>query len=449
MKSQIQQEAAEATAKPVSLSPFSPLSPVQTFPTVNLEPQPAGMKHRFHAMVKPVGSTCNLDCTYCYYLHKQELLHQPGSPRMSDEMLERHIRQYIEGQTGDEVVFSWQGGEPTLLGVEFFRRVVELEKQYAKPNQTVQNDLQTNGTLLNEEWAVFLKEHGFLVGLSCDGPKNLHDRNRITKGGQPTHDKVVAAARLLKKHGVPYNALCVVNRENAKHPLDVYRFLTRELGVWRVQLISCVEPKVFKQVAPQHWDPAGMPVVGTPQAKPGAPDSVVTDWSVDPDDWGRFLCKVWDDWYARDYGKVHVDLFETAIAQSLGMPSQRCVTGEFCGKGMAIEHNGDVFSCDHYVYPEYRIGNIREIHLGTMAYCGKQKAFGFAKRDTLPQYCRQCPHLKLCWGECPKNRLVKTPDGEAGLNYLCPGMKAFYAHIQRDMPAILSRVRKSGRTVSV
>ncbi len=416
------------------------MNPAQ--PAVTLPPQPTGYKHRFHAMVKPLGALCNLDCTYCYYLHKAGLLHQPKAPRMSDEILEQHIRRYIEAQTGNEVVFSWQGGEPTLLGLEFFRKVVALEARYKKPHQRVENDLQTNGTLLDAEWATFLKEHHFLVGLSCDGPKRLHDQYRVTKGGQPTHSKVMAAARLLRKHGVPFNALCVVNRENAKYPLDVYRFLTRELGVWRVQLISCVEPKAFRNVAPQRWDPALLPVTGTPQAKPGTPDSVVTDWSVDPDQWGSFLCKVWDDWYARDYGKVNVDLFETAVVQSLGLPSQRCITAEFCGKGMAVEHNGDVFSCDHYVYPDYRVGNIRETHWGAMAYSEPQKKFGFAKRDTLPEYCQQCPYLSLCWGERPKNRLVRTPSGEIGLNYLCPGLKQFYAHIQRDMPEILRRVRK-------
>jgi uncharacterized protein len=411
-------------------------------PTVRLAPQPAGLKHRFHAMAKPVGSLCNLNCTYCYYLHKEGLLHQPKAPRMSDDILEQHIRQYIEAQTGNEVVFSWQGGEPTLLGLEFFHKVVALEAKYKKPFQVIQNDLQTNGTLLTEDWAAFLKEHRFVVGLSCDGPKELHDHYRVTKGGGPTHDKVMAASRLLKKHGVPFNGLCVVNRENAKRPLDVYRFLTRELGVWRVQLISCVEPKVFRNVAPQKWDPASIPMVGTPQARPGAPDSVVTDWSVDPEDWGTFLCRVWDDWYARDLGKVHVDLFETAVAQSLGLPSQRCITSEFCGKGLAVEHNGDVFSCDHYVYPEYRIGNVQNTHWSEMAYSEPQQKFGFAKRDTLPAYCRECPHLNLCWGECPKNRLVRTPSGEVGLNYLCPGLKKFYAHIQCDLPAILRRVRK-------
>ena len=399
------------------------------------------MKHRFHAMIKPIGSTCNLNCTYCYYLHKEDLLKQPGVQKMPAELLEQHIRQYIEAQTGDEVVFSWQGGEPTLLGLDFFRQVVALETKHKKPFQRIENDLQTNGTLLDAEWAAFLKQNNFLVGLSCDGPKQLHDHYRITRGGEPTHDQVMAAACLLRKLGVPFNALCVVHRENAQYPLDVYRFLTRELGARRVQLISCVEPKVFCDVAPQRWDVASTPVVDTPQAKPGLPDSAVTDWSVDPDDWGRFLCKVWDDWYRRDFGKVHVDLFETAVAQSMGLPSQRCITSEFCGKNMVVEHNGDVFVCDHYVYPEYRVGNISDTHWGTIAYSDRQMNFAFAKRDTLPQYCRQCPHLKLCWGECPKNRFVRTPNGEPGLNYLCPGLKKFYAHIRGDMPEILRRVQ--------
>jgi uncharacterized protein len=412
-------------------------------PTCILQPQPEGYRHRFHAMVKPIGSRCNLGCTYCYYLHKEELLRQSALPRMSEVVLEQHIRQYIEAQTGDEVVFSWQGGEPTLLGLDYFQTVVELQAQYKKPTQRIENDLQTNGTLLNEEWAIFLKRHNFLVGLSCDGPRELHDRYRLTRDGQPTHDKVLAAAKLLRKHGVPFNALCVVNNENVKYPLDVYRFLTRELEVRRVQFISCVEPKVFHQIAPQRWDLEKMPIVGSPQARPGFADSVVTDWSVDPDDWGRFLCKVWDDWYRRDYGKIHVDLFETTVAQSLGMPAQRCITSEFCGKGLAIEHNGDVFTCDHFVYPEYKVGNIMETHWGTMAYSEAQKQFAFGKSRNLPGYCRECSFLKLCWGECPKNRLVRAPNGEPGLNYLCPGMKHFYTHIQRDMPEIVSRVRQA------
>jgi uncharacterized protein len=406
-----------------------------------LPPQAGGKKHRFHAMVKPIGTACNLKCTYCYYLYKSQLLGHQGNCMMSDEVLETHIRQYIESQTGEQVVFSWQGGEPTLLGLNFFRRIVELETKYRQPGQRIENDLQTNGTLLDEEWAIFLKRHNFLVGLSVDGPRAFHDRYRMTKGGEPTFDKVMVAAKLLKKHGVPFNALCVVNRENAQKPLDVYRFLTREVGVWRVQFMPCVEPRSFETVAPQYWDPDLMPVVGTPQSRPGQGDSVVTDWSVDPEDWGTFLCRVWDDWYSRDYGKIHVQLFETAVAQAMGLPSLICVHNDFCGKGIAVEHNGDVFACDHYVYPEYRRGNIMANHLAGFAYSEEQKEFGFSKRESLPLYCRQCPHLRLCWGECPKNRFVRTPDGETGLNYLCPGQRQFFDHIHRDLPEILRRVR--------
>lgn len=412
------------------------------FPVFTPPLQTPGLVHRFHAMVKPAGSACNLKCTYCYYLHKKDLLNQSPAPRMADNILKQHIRQYIEAQTADEVVFSWQGGEPTLLGLDFFRKVVELEARHKKPFQRIENDLQTNGILIDAEWAVFLKQHNFLVGLSIDGPKKLHDRYRVTRNGQATHDRVMAAARLLKKHAVPFSVLCVVNCKNVKRPLDVYRFLTRELGVKRVQLIAGVEPKVFRQVAPQFWNPAQMPVVGSAPARPGAPDSVVTDWSVDPDDWGYFLCKVWDDWYARDYGRVFVDIFETVIAQSLGLPAQRCVTAKICGKAMVVEHNGDVYACDHYVYPEYRLGNIQSQHWGAMTYSSRQQAFGLAKHDRLPDYCRNCPHLRLCWGECPKNRFIRAPDGQPGLNYLCPGLKRFYAYIQRDMPTILSRLQR-------
>jgi uncharacterized protein len=315
-------------------------------PTCELPPQPPGYAHRFHAMVKPIGAVCNLNCAYCYYLHKEDLLQQ-RAPRMSEEVLEQHIRQYIEAQTGAGVVFSWQAGEPTLLGLDFFRRVVQLQKQYQRPAQRIENDLQTNGTLLDEDWARFLRAHGFLVGLSCDGPRHLHDRYRVTKGGQPTHDKMLAAARLLKKHGVSFNALCVVNRDNAKCPLDVYRFLTRELGVWRVQFIPCVEPQAFRNAVAQQLGPLILPAVGTERARPDGADAIVTEWSVDPDDWGRFLCAVWDEWYRQDYGRVHVDLFETAVAQSLGLPSQRCVTAEFCGNPPAISRFKKRFFGDH------------------------------------------------------------------------------------------------------
>lgn len=278
------------------------------------------------------------------------------------------------------------------------------------------------------------------MGLSLDGPAALHDLYRVNKGGAPTFEKVLDAARLLQKHGVPFNALCVINRENAKRPLDVYRFLAREVGTYRVQFTPCVEPRDFKTTAPLKRPAAEFPTIGTPEARPGTPDSIVTDWSVDPEEWGSFLCKVWDEWLRRDFGKIHVNLFETAIAQSMGLPAQTCTQAEICGKGLALEHDGEVYSCDHFVYADYHLSNIADVHQGNMVLSERQADFGFNKRDTLPQYCRQCEHLKLCWGECPKNRLVKTPDGELGLNYLCAGWKRFYGHIQEDMPGILRRV---------
>ena len=413
----------------------SSLSPLPIYP---------GTTPRFHAMVKPTGASCNLDCTYCYYLHKEEMLGSDSHFRISDVILEAHIRQYIESQRGNEVVFSWQGGEPTLLGVGFFEKVVALEKKHQRPGLHIENDLQTNGTLLNDEWCAFLRENRFLVGLSIDGPQELHDHFRVDKGGQPTFQKVFTAGLMLQKYGVPFNTLTVVNRINAKKPLDVYRFLSRELRPRQLQFIPCVEPKVFTNIAPQKWDPAMLPVQGSSAAHPGTPDSVVTDWSVDPDDWGYFLCKVWDDWYRRDYGKVHVNLFETAVAQWMGLDSQLCAFGEFCGKGVALEHDGSVYACDHYVYPEYKLGNISEKHVSRMVFSEGQKKFGFAKCNDLPQQCRDCKYLFACNGECPKNRLIRTPDGEPGLNYLCSGLQRFWQHIDRDMKDIMQRVERAG-----
>ena len=407
---------------------------------------PAGTTvFRFHAMVKPGGADCNLNCTYCYYLHKNALFGQPARPRMSDEILEKHIREYIAAQTGDEVVFSWQGGEPTLLGLDFFCRVVELQRHYQKPGQRIENDLQTNGTLLNEEWAEFLGANRFLVGLSCDGPARLHDRFRVAGNGRPTHCQVVTAAKLLRDHQVPFNALCVVNRENARYPYDVYRFLTRELGAKRIQLIPCVEPRCFQETAPQHWQPETMPEAGSARARPGTSDSVVTDWSVDPDDWGNFLAKVWEDWFRRDYGKIHVDLFENAVTQAMGLPAQRCISAEFCGKALAVEHDGNVYSCDHYVYPDYRLGNLRSANWSELAFSARQIKFGLAKRDTLPGFCRRCEYLGLCWGGCPKDRFTRTPDGEPGLNYLCPGLKRFFSYIQPALAGIVNRIHSERR----
>jgi uncharacterized protein len=406
-------------------------------------PRPQGGTRAYHTMVKPVGAICNIDCTYCYYLHKQELLGSKTKFQITDEVLEAHIRQYIEGQDRDEIVFSWQGGEPTLLGLGFFHKVIELEQKYKKPNQRIENDLQTNGTLLDDEWGAFLKQHNFLVGLSLDGPRELHDTYRVTKEGKPTFDKVFAASQMLHRFGVPFNTLTVVNRINARKPLDVYRFLKNEVRPRRMQFIPCVEPKVFHHVAPQMWNPETLPLFDSSAAHPGNPDSVVTDWSVDPDDWGYFLCKVWDDWYRRDIGKVFVNLFETAVAQWMGKESQLCIYHEFCGKGVALEHDGSLYSCDHYVYPEYRLGSITETSSSRLVFSDRQKDFGFAKFNTLPTRCRKCDFLFACNGECPKNRLIRTPEGELGLNYLCSGLQKFWHHIDRDAKDICRHIARN------
>jgi uncharacterized protein len=343
-------------------------------------------------------------------------------------MLERYIRQYIEAQNGDTIVFSWQGGEPTMLGVEFFREIVDIQRKYAPVGRRIENDLQTNGTLLDDEWCEFLKQHGFLVGVSIDGPRELHDTFRLTRKGEPTFDKVMHGISLLRKHGVSFNTLTVVNRANAKRPLDVYRFLRNELDSRYIQFIPCVEPKDFHNVAPQHWPADRIPLLGSSASRPGNPESVVTDWSVDPEDWGYFLSRTFDEWYKKDVGRVLVNLFETAVVQTMGRPAQTCVTAEFCGKALAIEHTGEVYSCDHYVYPEWSLGNIADTHIGAMAFSDRQQRFGYAKRDALPAYCRQCKHVRLCWGECPKNRFIRSPDGELGLNYLCSGIRRFFDH---------------------
>ena len=401
-----------------------------------------GAQRRFHAMAKPGGSTCNLDCDYCYYLSKETLPDGPGTGRMSDEVLEQYISQYIAGVTGSEVVFSWQCGEPTLLGLDFFRKVVALEKKHAKPFQAVQNDLQTNGTLLNDDWAACLKENHFLVGLSIDGPREIHDQYRVTKGRKPTFDKVFAAARLLKRHGVPFNTLTCINRFNARRPLDVYRFLRNEVGSTYMQFIPIVEYKGFEKTAPHKWDNATLPKDGEPAARPGQPDSIVTDWSVDPDDWGYFLCKVFDEWHHRDLGRIMVNHFETLVSQHLGLGSQVCIYSEFCGKGVAVENDGSVYACDHYVYPEYRIGNLKTGRIEDMVFSRPQVKFGYAKNETLPQYCRKCPYLSDCWGECPKNRIIRTADGEPGLNYLCRGFKQYFAHAIPEVDKIVTGLKQ-------
>ncbi len=415
--------------------------PCSASPRLLLPGLEKGDYYRYHIMVKPSGSLCNLECSYCFYLHKKDLLGQPANPRMSKSLLEEHIRQYIEAQTGPEVVFSWQGGEPTLMGLDFFRQVVTLQQRYKKKDQAIANDLQTNGILLDDQWCAFLKEQNFLVGLSVEGPPELHDVYRRGRGGQPTCRQVVQAADLLRKHAITFNALCVINRVNARRPFDVYRFLRDEVRPQIIQFIPGLEPSDFRTVAPGHWLADELPLVGSSRARPGNTGSVVADWSVDPEDWGYFLTKVWDVWLKRDYGKVFVDQFENMVSMLFGFGPQKCVNAQYCGKGLAIEHNGDLYSCDHFVYPEYLLGNILTTHQGDLVFSEQQKEFAFAKHLTLPRYCKACTYLQFCWGECPKNRFVRSPEGEAGLNYLCRGLKTFYARAISDRAELADRLQ--------
>ena len=392
---------------------------------------------RMHAMVKPIGPTCNLDCQYCYYLDKAKFCNAEPGGRISDELLETFVRQYIQGQNYKELIFSWQGGEPTLLGLDFFRKVLALEKQYAPPHVRCENDLQTNGTLLDDEWCEFLRENNFLVGLSIDGPRQLHDAYRKDKAGAGSFDRTFRAARLLRKHGVSFNTLSCVNRLTAKHPAEVYRFLRDEVKSKRMQFIPIVEPRGFRKTAPSGWPPDRMPVVGTSAARPGTPESVVEDWCVDPENWGEFLCTVFDRWLIRDVGKIYVHYFEAAVESWMGRVSPLCAFAPMCGKCVALEHDGSVYACDHYVYPEHRLGNIRETPLADLVFSSRQECFGMNKERALPSVCRQCEYEFACFGECPKNRFVQTPDGQPGLNYLCPGWKRFWKHIDAPVQRIV------------
>jgi len=398
----------------------------------------------FQVLAKPIGPQCNLDCTYCYYLHKQELLPDTAGGPISEELLEEFTRQSIVGHDGDSVCFTWHGGEPMLLGLDFYRKVIQLQQKYAR-SKRIANDLQTNGSLLDNSWCEFLQEHRFLVGLSVDGPQHLHDHFRRMKGGGSSFEQVCRAARLLREHGVTFNTLSVVNAVTARHPREVYEFLTRELGSRRLQWLPCVQPKDFRTTAPGQWDQAQIPVMGTTAARPGHPDSVVTEWSVDPDDWGEFLCQTFELWHHNDQGKVLVNWFESLVGQWMRRPAQICVLAEVCGRSLAVERDGSVYSCDHYVYPEYKLGHLgeKDRQLVDMVYSPQQRRFGCNKRDTLPPYCKQCPYGFVCNGECPKNRFIKTPDGQPGLNYLCSGLKRFFTHADPFIRSIVAQLPRS------
>ena len=387
-----------------------------------IAPQGAPTASSFHVLAKPSGPICNLDCEYCYFLSKEALY--PGDRfRMSDEVLDAYVRQLFESQDGPEVVVAWQGGEPTLMGVEFFRRALAAVEQHRRPGQQVQHTIQTNATLLTDEWCELFAEHDFLVGVSIDGPPELHDAYRVDKRGNPTSAKVLHGLALLQSHDVECNVLCTVNSANQDHGLTVYRFFRDELDARYLQFIPIVERE--NESGFQEGD-------------------TVTERSVAPEAWGRFMIAVFDEWVMHDVGTVFVQTFDAALGAWLGLPASVCVFAETCGNAVALEHNGDLYSCDHFVEPEYLLGNIMQTQMVELVTSPKQRAFGDAKRDTLPTYCRECEVRFACNGECPKNRFTVAPDGEAGLNYLCAGYKAFFNHIDGTMRLMAGRVRVGG-----
>jgi len=393
----------------------------------------------FHLLAKPTGAICNLDCKYCFFLSKEMLY--PGSRfRMADELLEIYIRQLLESQPGPEVIVGWQGGEPTLMGLEFFERSIEYVRKYERPHHRVTYTIQTNGTRLTDEWAAFLKKHQVLVGLSVDGPREMHDALRVDKGGKGTFDDVMRGWECLNRHGVDVNILCTVNAANADHPVELYRFFRDELKTTFIQFIPIVErttPETLP-LANAGWSERG----SDPRPLYLLEGDRVTDRSVGAEQWGRFLIGVFDEWVKADVGKVYVQMFDAALASWLGLPASMCIFSETCGNALALEHNGDLYSCDHFVEPKYKLGNITEVHMLQLVTSKQQLEFGRAKRDTLPKYCRECAVRFACHGECPRNRFIATPDGEPGLNYLCAGYKDFFTHIDRPMKLMADLLRQ-------
>lgn len=374
----------------------------------------AAASREFQVLVKPIGAVCNLDCRYCYYLGKRDLYPKTWSFRMDDALLERYIVQHIEACPRDLIFFSWHGGEPTVLGLDYFRRIVELQRRHRPPGRRILNGIQTNGTLLDEEWCRFLAAEGFYVGLSLDGPRELHDRYRTTKGGRATHKQVMQALRLLQRYRIPCDILCVVNEQNVRHPTSVYRFF-RELGVDYLQFL---------------------PLVARSNGR-------VTGETVPAEAYGMFLCTVFDEWVRHDITRIGIQNFDEAMRPFLGMEHALCIFRETCGDVVVVEHNGDFYSCDHFVDRDHRLGNIRETPLVEMLESTAQREFGRRKRDGLPRYCRECEVLALCNGGCPKDRFIRTPDGEEGLNYLCPGLKRFFTYSRPYLQRIAS-FRRSG-----
>jgi len=364
----------------------------------------------FQVFVKPAGAACNLACRYCYYLDKGPLGSEAALSRMPENLLEHYIAQHIAASPDEIVRFSWHGGEPTVLGVDYFRTVVEIQRRLCPPGRSIANGMQTNGTLLDDGWGRFLAAEGFAVGLSLDGPQELHDRHRLTRNGQSTFDETMRGYEILKRHGVPTDILCVVSSANVTHPADVYGFF-RDIGASYVTFLPLVIPR------------------------PDAAEGVSTD-SVPPDAWGDFLCAVFDEWQGQDIGRIKVQVIEEAARSAFGQEHSLCIFRPVCGDIPVVERNGDFYACDHYVDAEHRLGNIRDAPLIALLESPAQRAFGLAKLEKLPGVCRSCDVLVMCNGECPKNRFLRAPDGEPGLNFLCAGYKKFFRHVRPFVDAV-------------
>ena len=378
----------------------------------------------FQIIAKPAGPRCNLRCSYCFYTDKADLFAGGGNLRMSPAVLDAYVRQHIAQPALREIEFMWQGGEPTLAGLDFFRQAVALQQQHAA-GKTIRNSIQTNGTLLTDEWCEFLAARRFLVGISLDGPPKQHNSRRVDKSGGDTYEEVTRGLKLLQKHGVEFNTLTVVHRDNVRRPLDLYRFLKRA-GSGYLQFIPLVE----RVAADGRF------------AAPGEPGAV-SPYSVPPKEYGEFLRAIFDEWAKEDIGKVFVQLFDVTLGNHLNAPAGLCWFGAECGRGVALEHNGDVYSCDHYVYPSYRLGNILDQPLSEMLASPFQLKFGKDKSDALPACCRTCEVLFLCRGECPKRRFARAADDAPGLNYLCPAYRRFFTHSAPLMKKMSAELRRS------
>jgi len=375
----------------------------------------------FSVMLKPIGPVCNLNCTYCYYLEKKNLYQDTRNFKITDDILEDFTRQYIEANHLPVVNFVWQGGEPMLMGLDFYKKALKLQKKYSYDKQ-IENIFQTNGTLIDDDFCRFFKENNFLVGVSIDGPEHLHDNHRLTTSKSGSFKRVMEGIELLRKHNVDFNTLSVVNKDNSHHPLEVYRFL-KEIGSGFIQFIPIVE-----RIAKDHVPGALKLVYPTYSG-----DAEVTEWSVEPAQYGNFLCTIFDEWVQQDVGRFYVQIFDVTLANWAGENPGLCVFSETCGDAAVMEHNGDVYSCDHFVYDKFRLGNIKDKPLNGMMKSEFQAKFGKDKKDALPRYCFECDYRFACNGECPKHRFNRTPDGQYGLNYLCESYKKFFSHVHPYM----------------